>query len=40
MNELCRQIQDEKDPKKFSELIQELDRLLATKNERLEKTSR
>jgi hypothetical protein len=39
MNELCRQIQDEKNHDKFSALIQELDRLLAKKDERLEKTS-
>jgi hypothetical protein len=40
MNELCRQIQDEKDHQKFSSLIEELNRLLAKKDERLEKTSR
>jgi hypothetical protein len=39
MNELCRQIQDEKDQKKFSALIEELNRLLTNKEERFEKTS-
>jgi len=39
MNELCRQIQHEKDHKKFSALIEELNRLLASKDERLEKTT-
>jgi hypothetical protein len=40
MNELCRQIQDEKDQYKFSALIEELNHLLEKKDERLEKTSR
>jgi hypothetical protein len=40
MNELCRQIQDEKGQKKFSALIEELNQLLANKDERLEKSSR
>jgi hypothetical protein len=38
MNGLCRQIQIEKDQRKFSALIEELKQLLAKKNERLEKT--
>lgn len=37
MNELCRKIQAEKDQGKFSALIEELNRLLAKKEERLEK---
>jgi hypothetical protein len=37
MNELCRQIQVEKDQRKFTALIEELNELLATKEERLEK---
>jgi hypothetical protein len=40
MEELCRQIQVEKDQAKFTVLIEELNRLLAKKNERLQKTSR
>lgn len=35
MNTLCREIQDEKDPKRFSELVRELDEVLARKDERL-----
>ena len=36
MNWLCRQITDEQDPKKFSELVRELDQLFARKEHRLE----
>jgi hypothetical protein len=39
MEELCRQIQVEKDQAKFTALIEELNRLLAQKDERLQKTS-
>lgn len=39
MNELCRQIQVEKDQRKFAALIEELNELLAKKDERLGKTS-
>ncbi len=35
MNRLCKQIQDEKDQKKFTALIEELNQLLAKKDERL-----
>jgi hypothetical protein len=37
MNELCRQIQIEKDPAKFSALVEELNKLLEEKEERLQK---
>jgi len=40
MNELCRQIQAEKDQKKFSDLCEQLNQLLAKKDERLQTTSR
>jgi len=36
MNWLCKQIADEQDPKKFSELVHELDQLFAKKEHRLE----
>lgn len=36
MNALCRLIQDEKDPKKFTDLLEELDRLLDSKRERIQ----
>ena len=36
MNALCRRIQDEKDSKKFSDLLEELDRLLNSKRERIQ----
>jgi hypothetical protein len=39
MNELCRQIQVEQDQKKFSDLCEQLNRLLENKDERLQKTS-
>jgi hypothetical protein len=39
MEELCRQIQVEKDPAKFTALIEELNRLLAKKGERLQNKS-
>ncbi len=35
MNELCRQIQVEKDPQKFTELVSQLSALLDRKSERL-----
>jgi len=35
MNELCRRIQDEKNPKLFDELVQELLQLLEKKHERI-----
>lgn len=35
MDELCKRIQEERDPQKFSELVAELDELLSTKEERL-----
>jgi hypothetical protein len=37
MNVLCRQIQIEKDQRKFSALIEELNKLLARKENRLDK---
>jgi hypothetical protein len=37
MNVLCRQIQTEKDQQKFTVLIEELNQLLAKKDERLQK---
>jgi hypothetical protein len=36
MNALCKRIQDEKDPNKFGELLEELERLLESKRERIE----
>jgi hypothetical protein len=36
MNALCKRIQEEKDPKTFSELLEELDRLLNAKRERIQ----
>jgi hypothetical protein len=39
MEKLCLQIQVEKDQAKFTALIEELNRLLAKKEERLQKTS-
>ena len=36
MNALCRQIQDEKDPRKFAALLEELEGLLNSKRERIE----
>lgn len=38
MNKLCRQIQEEKDPNKFTELIRELNELLEKKEIRLKQT--
>ena len=35
MNRLCRLIQDEKDPKRFTELLQKLHDLLEAKSDRL-----
>ena len=35
MNCICQQIQCEKDPKRFAELVQELEGLLSKKEERL-----
>jgi hypothetical protein len=35
MNLLCKRIQDENDPQKFSGLVNELDELLSTQEERL-----
>jgi hypothetical protein len=35
MNLLCKRIQDEGDPKKFGGLVNELDELLSTQEERL-----
>jgi hypothetical protein len=35
MNELCRRIQDEKDPKLFDELVQQLLQILEAKHERI-----
>jgi hypothetical protein len=40
MNALCKRIQDEKDPKKFTELLQELDRLTESKRERIQDRSK
>jgi len=40
MNDLCRQIQVEEDHKKFSDLCEQLNQLLAKKDERLQTTSR
>lgn len=36
-NSLCRQIQDEQDPKKFNDLVCQLDALLAMKDNALHK---
>ena len=36
MYALCRLIQDEKDPQKFAQLVEELDRLLDAKRERIQ----
>jgi hypothetical protein len=38
MYELCKLIQDEKDPQKFSDLTDELNQLLDKKRERVEST--
>jgi len=38
--EICRQIAVEQDPKKFSQLVHELSRLLAQKDERLKGLSK
>lgn len=35
MNDLCRRIQDEKDPKTFDRLVSELNDLLEVKHERI-----
>ena len=35
MNALCRRIQSEQDPKQFVELVEELDKLLEAKHERI-----
>lgn len=40
MNELCREIQDEKDQVKFTLLIEQLNELLSDKRVRLEKNER
>jgi hypothetical protein len=40
MNALCRQIQDEKDPKTFTELLEELNRLTESKRERFQDRSK
>jgi hypothetical protein len=37
MNELCRQIQVEKDPQIFSLVVEEFNQLLAKKEERLQR---
>jgi len=37
---LCKLIQDEKDPKKFADLIQELNQLLDQKRERIQPEDR
>lgn len=39
MNRLCKLIQEEKDPERFTELIQELNELLEQKENRLKKTA-
>jgi hypothetical protein len=36
MKKLCKQIETEQDPDKFSQLVLELDELLARKNKRLD----
>lgn len=38
MNQLCKLIQEEKDPDRFTELIQGLNELLEQKENRLKKT--
>jgi len=38
MNRLCKLVQEEKDPGRFAELIQELNELLEQKESRLKKT--
>jgi hypothetical protein len=40
MNCLCRRIQDEKNPEQFSELVRELNELLAQKQHRIDSDSR
>ena len=40
MYALCMLIQNEKDPKKFNCLVEELDRLLNTKRERIQASER
>jgi len=37
MNQLCKLIQDEKDPDRFTELIQQLNKILEQKESRLKK---
>lgn len=40
MNQLCAQIQDEKDPSKFSALVEELNELLEKKERRFREDGR
>jgi len=35
MNEICRRVQEEKDPEIFDQLVRELNDLLETKHERI-----